>query len=81
VAQWRIFVTAVIRIGHVEKEIELSLVDRERMIFRMLIGRTALASSFLVDAGKRYLVTQPERSNARPERVRSKQVASDRRKA
>jgi hypothetical protein len=80
VAQWRIFVTAIIRIGPVEKEIELSLVDREKMIFRMLIGRTALASAFLVDAGKRYLVTRPERGT-RAERVRTKHASSDRRRA
>lgn len=65
VAEWRIFVVAVIRIGPVEKEIELSLVDRQKMIFRMLIGRTALAHAFLVDAGRRYLVSGRERRRAR----------------
>ncbi|MDJ0849942.1 MAG: RimK/LysX family protein [Myxococcota bacterium] len=45
----RIFVKAPLRIGPVEREVEVSLVDRERMIFRMLLGRTALAGRFLVD--------------------------------
>jgi hypothetical protein len=45
----------------VEQEIELSLVDRERMIFRMLIGRSALAHRFVVDVGKRYLLSKPHR--------------------
>ena len=41
----RIFVAVKVRIGPVEREIELSLVDRGRMIFRMLIGRRALAQA------------------------------------
>lgn len=55
----RIFVAVKVRIGPVEREIELSLVDRGRMIFRMLIGRRALAEAFLVDPGRRYVLHQP----------------------
>ncbi|HET7543490.1 MAG TPA: RimK/LysX family protein [Polyangiaceae bacterium] len=55
----RIFVAVKVRIGPIEREIELSLVDRGRMIFRMLIGRRALAHAFLVDPGRRYLLQQP----------------------
>jgi hypothetical protein len=55
----RIFVAVKVRIGPVEREIELSLVDRGRMIFRMLIGRRALAQAFLVDPGRRYVLHQP----------------------
>jgi hypothetical protein len=55
----RIFVAVKVRIGPVEREVELSLVDRGRMIFRMLIGRRALAHAFLVDPGRRYLLQQP----------------------
>lgn len=61
VSQTRIFVVAHVRIGHIEQEIELSLVDRERMIFRMLIGRSALSHRFLVDVGKRYLLSKPKK--------------------
>jgi hypothetical protein len=57
----RIFVTACVRIGAYEQDVELSLVDRQKMIFRMLIGRSALAERYLVDAGKRYLVSKPRR--------------------
>lgn len=60
-AQSRIFVRARLRIGNVEKDIELSLVDRGKMIFRMLIGRSALAHDFLVDTGRRYLLGRPAR--------------------
>jgi len=55
----RIFVAVKVRIGPIEREIELSLVDRGRMIFRMLIGRRALAHAFLVDPGRRYLLHEP----------------------
>ncbi len=64
-AQTRIFVRARVRIGPIEKDIELSLVDREKMIFRMLIGRSALAHDFLVDTGRRYLLEQPARPGGR----------------
>ena len=55
----RIFVAVRVRIGPVEREIELSLVDRGRMIFRMLIGRRALAHAFLIDPSRRYVLQKP----------------------
>jgi len=55
----RIFVAVRLRIGPIEREIELSLVDRGRMIFRMLIGRRALANAFLVDPSRRYVLRKP----------------------
>jgi hypothetical protein len=64
-SQTRIFVVARVRIGSREQEIELSLVDRERMIFRMLIGRSALAHHFLVDVSKRYLLSKHRKKKAK----------------
>jgi len=52
----RIFVNAVVRIGPVEREVQLSLMDRGRMTFRMLLGRTALAGAFWIDPARRYLL-------------------------
>ncbi len=49
----RYFVATTLRLGGVERKIEVSLVDREKMRFRMLIGRTALAGAFVVDPSKR----------------------------
>ncbi len=49
----RYFVATTLRLGGVERKIEISLVDREKMRFRMLIGRTALAGAFVVDPNKR----------------------------
>jgi len=39
--------------------IELNLVNRDMMGFRMLLGRTALKNRFLVDTGKSFLMGEP----------------------
>jgi hypothetical protein len=57
----RCFVKARVRIGAVEKEIELSLVSREKMLFRMLLGRKALEKDFLVDVSRRGVLAKPAR--------------------
>src|ERR1700753_1058805 len=57
-AQTRLFVTPTLRSGPIEREIELSLVDRENMIYRMLVGRMAIGSGVLVDPSRRYAVTK-----------------------
>jgi len=56
-AEPRLFVAVGIHIGPVKKRIELGLVDRKNMIYRMLLGRSALAGSFLVDSGRRFVLT------------------------
>lgn len=58
VSEQRIFVRAVFQIGSHAAPIEMSLVKREHMLFRMLIGRSALSHHFLVDVSKRYLVSK-----------------------
>lgn len=63
----RCFIRTRIRIGHVEKEIDISLVSREKMMFRMLVGRTALERDFLVDVSKRHILTD----STSPKRRRS----------
>jgi hypothetical protein len=71
---WRYFVTAHVRIGPVVEPIEMSLVDRQHMIFRMLIGRSALAHRFLVDVAKRYVLSKhPKRA---PKRKRKHKEAA-----
>ncbi len=62
VSEARIFVRTTLRIGEVEEDIEVSLVDRENMIFRMLLGREALGKRFLVDPRRRYRLTTPLRT-------------------
>ncbi len=52
--QTRYVVAAQVRIGPDNRQIELSLVRREKMLCRMLLGRTALRG-FLVDVDRRYV--------------------------
>lgn len=54
----RYFVKTRVRIGPVSKEIEFSLVSRETMLFRMLLGRRALEKDFLIDVSKRELLNE-----------------------
>jgi hypothetical protein len=62
-------VAARLRLGPVEREIELSLVSRQPMRFRMLIGRSALAGAFRIDPARRGLLERPgARRRRRPER-------------
>ena len=51
-------VTTRIRIGGVEREIEISLVSREKMLCRMLLGRTAL-TGLLIDVGRKHVLSGP----------------------
>lgn len=52
----RCFVATRVRIGPIEKEIEVSLISRERMLYRMLLGRQALAKEFVVDVTRRHVL-------------------------
>ena len=61
----RYFVQVKARIGHVVKPIDVSLVSREKMVFRMLLGRKALEQDFLVDVGKRAQLTKKPRKKIR----------------
>ena len=60
----RCFVHTRIRLGAVEKDIELSLASREEMLYRMLLGRKALEKDFLVDVSRRRALGKP----AKPKR-------------
>lgn len=60
----RYLVETHLRIGPICKKVEVSLVSRRNMLSRVLIGRSALADDFLVDARHRYLVKK--RAPAKP---------------
>jgi hypothetical protein len=66
-AEPRLFVAVGIRVGPVRKRVELGLVDRKNMIYRMLLGRSVLAGSFLVDVGRRFVLTHGRLSHVRGE--------------
>lgn len=52
----RPFVMLRARLGDVEVGIEVGLVDRAAMQYRMLLGRSALAGRFVVDVARRYVL-------------------------
>jgi hypothetical protein len=60
----RLFVTTRMQLGPVERDVEFSLVDRSRMIHRVLLGRTALEHVF-VDVSHRYLLGRPGKRRPR----------------
>lgn len=57
VEEERLFVRTRLKLGALEKDVEVSLAYRGPMRFRMLLGRTALGSDVLIDPSRRYLAT------------------------
>ncbi len=56
--QKRFIIQTIIKIGAYSNLIELSLAKRDEMGFRMLVGRTSLDSSILVNPGRSFLLSQ-----------------------
>ncbi len=54
-AETRYVVRARVKIGVQEKEIEITLTNRDQMGFRMLIGRSAMKGWLMVDPSKSFL--------------------------
>jgi len=52
--EYRPVVNTRVKIGKKTMNIELTLTQRSRMSYDMLIGRTALRKKFLIDSGKSY---------------------------
>lgn len=48
----RYVVPVRLRLGSVVKTIEVGLVSRDKMLFRMLLGRSAFSGEFLIDASR-----------------------------
>jgi hypothetical protein len=65
VRQRRHVVETRLRIGPVDRPIEVSLVDRGEMLCRMLVGRSALGSEFVVSPDQRYLLSAWRRPKRR----------------
>jgi hypothetical protein len=49
-------VEALVRLGPVQKRIPLAVTNRSHMRYRMILGRQALAGSFVVDVSRKYLL-------------------------
>ncbi len=83
--QDRFVVETTIRMGTIERRIELSLVRRDKMLCRMLLGRKAV-EGFLIDPKRKYLqgkrkalvsVVGPRRTATRPGRATPRGEAQD----
>jgi hypothetical protein len=61
----RVFVAARVQIGPVLRRIEVGLVDRRKMEFRMLLGRSALAGYFVVDPSLERTLARASNARAR----------------
>lgn len=53
----RIVIETPVKIGDHLRQVEVTLTDRDNMLFRMLLGRTAIRPHFLVDPNKSFLST------------------------
>ncbi|MBX2840016.1 MAG: ATP-dependent zinc protease [Gammaproteobacteria bacterium] len=53
--QHRVVVETTLILGGITKKIELTLTERSSMMFRLLIGRTALQPEYLVDPAESFL--------------------------
>lgn len=52
----RIVIKTPVKLGKIEKEIEITLASRSGMKFRMLLGRTSLSGEYLIDLSQSYLL-------------------------
>lgn len=59
-AQLRPVIQTLVELGEFAFPIELTLTNRDKMGFRMLLGRQAVRRRFLVDAGQSFLQSRTE---------------------
>jgi len=57
-------IESVITLGGISWRVEMTLTDRDPMRFRMLLGRTALSSRFIVDPAKSYCLGRARKTRA-----------------
>ena len=69
-------VETTLRIGPVEKNVDVTLVCRKRMQCRMLIGRTALGEDFLVSSNDVYLLTRKAEPPKKPRKKSSRKKSA-----
>jgi hypothetical protein len=55
----RVFLRTPMRLGNIEREIEINLTDRRGMLFPMLLGRSSMARAFTVDPARSFLHGKP----------------------
>jgi hypothetical protein len=65
-AEQRYVIAVPIELGPHSFDAEVTLTSRDTMLFRCLLGRTALRGRFLVDPGRSYLIGQEPAAGAAP---------------
>jgi hypothetical protein len=68
----RYFVRTALRLGPIEQEVELSLVNRGEMIHRMLLGRSALSGPILIDVNHRMIQSRRKKKKKKKKKVARK---------
>lgn len=58
-AEQRYVISVDIHLGDLVKTIEITLTDRNKMRFNLLLGRTALAGDFVIDPARNHLLGEP----------------------
>ncbi|WP_153448903.1 ATP-dependent zinc protease family protein [Vibrio algicola] len=53
----RYVIETTLRFNHQDWPIEMTLTNRENMLFRMLLGRTAMQNKIIVDPSASFLIT------------------------
>jgi hypothetical protein len=66
----RYVIETTISIGNEQFLAEMTLADRSQMLFRMLLGRTAMKNRYTVDPSRSYCASQ------KPEKTASKKIPS-----
>ncbi len=54
----RLVIKTTVQIGHDKRRVEMTLTDRDNMLFRMLLGRTAVRPHYVIDPNKSFLTSK-----------------------
>ena len=57
----RLVIATELKLAETVFPVELTLTDRDTMQFRMLLGRTAIRSGYVVDPSRSYVLGRPKR--------------------
>jgi hypothetical protein len=52
----RLVIRTIVQIGDDKRRIEVTLTDRDNMLFRLLLGRTAVRPTYVIDPNKSFLL-------------------------